>query len=95
MGMRMANLSLRWAEMMTASAFVMNRRAQLMLSAAEDPQKANLTELGRMVPEKADAFYRAFAAMGQATDPVDAMERFMKPVHKRAVANAKRLRKVA
>lgn len=95
MGMRMASLSLRWAEMMHASVFVMNHRAQLMLSAAENPENANLDELGRMIPEKADAFYRGFASMGKATDPVDALERFMKPVHKRAVANARRLRRTA
>ncbi|MBZ6377666.1 MULTISPECIES: hypothetical protein [Pacificimonas] len=70
----------------------MNRRTGLMWSAAEDPLNADLDELGRMVPEKAAAFYEGLSDMGRARDPLDAAERLLDPIHKRATANARRLR---
>jgi hypothetical protein len=88
----MTRLSLRWTETMAASAFVMNHRAGVMMRAAENPVQADVGELGRMIPEKADAFYRGFKDMGHARDPLDAAERLLSPIHKRATANAKRLK---
>ena len=92
---RTAQLGLLWTETLAESAYVMNRRMQVLFGAASDPAKADLREIGRMVPEKADAFYRAFSDAGSARDPLDAAERFVQPIHKRVKANARRLRRVA
>ena len=95
MGLRTANLSLAWAEMLTASAYVLYRRSEVLMGAAANPGGADLAEIGRMVPEKADAFYRAFSGMGRARDPLEAAESFIAPIHHRAVGNARRLRRTA
>lgn len=90
---RMMSVSALWTETMTASAYVMHRRAHILYGAAENPLDADLAEIGRMVPEKLDAFGRGLADMGRASDPLDAAERLLKPVHARATSNARRLRK--
>ena len=93
MGLRAASLSMMWGETLSATAFVLHRRGQVLMGAASDPAHADLQEIGRMVPEKADAFYRAFAGMGRARDPLEAMESFVRPIHKSVTGNARRLRK--
>lgn len=71
----------------------MTHRAGLMHDAAANPLAANMAELGRIIPEKADALQRGMISASRARDPLAAAEALLTPVHKRATANAKRLRK--
>ncbi|MBV7256015.1 hypothetical protein KCG44_04365 [Pacificimonas sp. WHA3] len=87
------NISLMWGETMAASAYVLTKRANILYGAAENPVNADMTEIGRMIPEKMQAFGKGFADMGKASSPMDAAARLLKPVHATATANAKRLRR--
>ncbi|MHB9880486.1 hypothetical protein ACSMXM_12625 [Pacificimonas sp. ICDLI1SI03] len=87
------DVSLLWSETLTASAYVLSRRANILYGAAENPLKADMAEIGRMIPEKMDAFGRGLADMGRAETALDAAERLLKPVHAAVTANARRLRR--
>lgn len=93
-GVRAAKLSLLWGETLTASAFVMHRRMRMICDAGASPSPADMAEFGRMLPEKTDAFYRAFSGASRARDPLEALENLVKPIHSRATGNARRLRGV-
>ncbi|MEM8826568.1 MAG: hypothetical protein AAF205_06870 [Pseudomonadota bacterium] len=90
--MRAFDFGRMWNETMAASAVVLAKRAGILYGAAENPMYADLHEIGRMMPEKLDAFGRGLADAGRARDPMEAAERMLKPVHARATANARRLR---
>ncbi|MGB3723102.1 MAG: hypothetical protein WA979_09835 [Pacificimonas sp.] len=87
------SLSVMWGETLTASSYVLARRANILYGAAENPLNADMAEIGRMIPEKMDAFGRGLSDMGRASCPLDAAGRLLKPIHARATANAKRLRR--
>lgn len=53
----------RFSETMTASGTVINSRTQMMREAARDPIHGNYAELGRMMPEKVEAFAEAGASI--------------------------------
>ena len=53
----------RAAEMASASQDVITRRSEMMARAARSPRAGDYAELGRMVPEKLEAFSRAGAAV--------------------------------
>ena len=91
--MRAASLSLLWGETVAASAFVVGTRTAMLYRAASGSRGADLSEIGRFVPEKADALYRGLSDMGRARDPLDAAERLLRPIHHRVTANARRLRR--
>jgi hypothetical protein len=59
----MADTAQRTGETLVASSDVISRRTQMMGAAARSPIDGNYTELGRMVPEKIEAFSQAGAAM--------------------------------
>ena len=59
----MAGTTQRASETLDASREVVARRVELMGDAARSPLDGNYAELGRMVPEKMEAFGKAGAAM--------------------------------
>lgn len=59
----MAATSQRASETIGASGEVIARRVEMMGQAAQSPLDGNYAELGRMVPEKMEAFGKAGAAM--------------------------------
>ena len=87
----------RAAETMTASAFVIDRRSRLM-TPGRVPTPADAAEMGLMVTEKLAAFGLANLAMmnawfaGTAHTWASCGEA-LAPIHARATANARRLRK--
>jgi hypothetical protein len=132
--MRMAQTGVKMTETMQASGEVIDSRVRTMAAAALDPLGGDYRELGRMVPEKVDAFTQAgatalddlvamqsaamanyqqlvsIALKGRAPTPaeaeamwarscgiaaraMDSTGRALAPVHKRATANARRLRR--
>jgi hypothetical protein len=60
-GMRMAQTGVKMTEAMTASHEVIDSRVRTMAEAAANPFAGDYAELGRMIPEKVDAFGRAGA----------------------------------
>ncbi len=87
------DVTLMWGETVTASAYVISRRANILYGAAENPLMADMAEIGRMIPEKMEAFGKGLSDMGKASTPLEAAERLLKPVHARATSNARRLRR--
>lgn len=61
-GMRMAQTGYRMTETMNASREVIDSRVRTMAEAAVDPMGGDYRELGRMIPEKVEAFGRAGAS---------------------------------
>ncbi|CAN5324097.1 hypothetical protein BH10PSE12_BH10PSE12_01640 [soil metagenome] len=59
----MAGTAQRAAETMNASQEVIAKRTSMMGTAAQSPLDGNYAELGRMIPEKVDAFAKAGAAI--------------------------------
>ena len=59
----MAGTGQRASETMTASGDVMAKRSAIIGQAMRTPLKADYAELGRMVPEKMDAFSRSGTAL--------------------------------
>jgi hypothetical protein len=59
----MAGTAQRASEMLNASGEVIARRTAMMGDAARSPLSGNYAELGRIVPEKLEAFSKANAAM--------------------------------
>jgi hypothetical protein len=57
--LRLAQAGWKTGEMMQASADVIGSRCQSMAEASRNPVTGDYAELGRMVPEKLDAFSRA------------------------------------
>lgn len=87
----------RAAETVTASAYVIDRRSRMMAS-GRAPTPADLAELGMMVSEKLTAFGLANLAMTQAllagtAASWDAAGEALAPIHARATANARRLKR--
>lgn len=87
----------RAAETAAASAFVIDRRTRLM-TPGRVPTPADLAEMAMMVPEKLAAFglagiawSEAWLAMGAAG--WGAAGAALDPIHARATANARRLRR--
>ncbi len=85
-----------------AAGEVIARRGRMMAVAGADPRRADLGELGRMVPEKLAAIGMANLAiaeawfawsMGSAGSMASAWSRALDPFHARATANARRLRR--
>lgn len=58
-GMKAASSGLRLAETAHASREVIEHRSKAMSAAMHDPLNADYRELGRMIPEKVEAFSRA------------------------------------
>ena len=87
----------RAAETMAASAFVIDRRARLM-TPGRVPTAADAAEIAQMLPEKLAAFGLANLAVmnawfaGTAASWAPCGEA-LAPIHARATANARRLRK--
>ena len=61
-GLRMAQTGIKITEAMRASGEVIDSRVRTMAEAAIDPLGGDYRELGRMIPEKIDAFGQAGAA---------------------------------
>lgn len=80
-------------ETWSAAAYVVGQRSTMMGNAALYPASLDMRELGRMVPEKFDAFSRGMASAASGRDPIDAATRALAPVHKSVTANARRLRR--
>ncbi len=89
------------AETLSASAYVVARRSDVLARAAHNPSPADLAEIGRIVPEKLAAFGLAQLSLleswlafqnGQTASVTDAWGKALAPIHARATANAKRLR---
>ena len=84
---------------MLASAFVIDHRTRLMAKTAGKPSKSDQQEMTRMVQEKVEAGQEAAFAIGQymargrTVTAAGLAKAAMGPFHKRARANAKRLRK--
>lgn len=55
----LAEAGMKAGETMQASAHVIGSRCESMAEASRDPLNGDYAELGRMVPEKVDAFSRA------------------------------------
>lgn len=90
------------AETMSASAYVVAKRSDVLARAAHNPSPADLAEIARLVPEKMAAFSLAQLSLieswfafqnGQAASAADAWTKALAPIHARATANARRLRK--
>jgi hypothetical protein len=87
----------RVAETASASAFVIDRRSRV-LTPGHVPTPADLAEMGLMVPEKLTAFGLANLALleawyaGTAASWASYSE-ILAPIHARATANARRLRR--
>ncbi|HEY0270285.1 MAG TPA: hypothetical protein VGC10_04765 [Sphingomonas sp.] len=135
-GLRMAQTGVRMTETMHASGEVIDSRVRTMAEAVINPLGGDYGELGRMIPEKVDAFGRAGAnafgdliamqsaalancqqlaslalagraptlaeaeamwarSFGIAERAMDSTGRALAPLHKRATANARRLRRTA
>jgi hypothetical protein len=62
-GLALADVSLKASEMTAAAGTVIGARGALMAAAAQDPLSADYAELGRMIPEKMEAFSAAGAAL--------------------------------
>lgn len=133
-GMNLTAAGLKFGEMMGASAHVFGSRCGSIAEAARNPVGGDYAELGRMVPEKVDAFSRAgrsaladlyaihtdavanwmqlgtIMAAGRLPTSAEAARmtgrssrlgsraaasagKALAPVHRRATANAKRLRR--
>jgi hypothetical protein len=60
-GLRLAETGMRMTEVMRASGEVIDSRVRTIAEAAANPLGGDYRELGRMVPEKVDAFSRAGA----------------------------------
>ena len=58
-GLRLAEAGWKTGEMMRASADVIGSRFQSLAEASRNPLAGDYAELGRMVPEKLDAFSRS------------------------------------
>lgn len=58
----LTNFSSQVAEILTASAKVIDHRSRAILVASQDPLSGDYRELSRMVPEKVDACTRALIA---------------------------------
>jgi hypothetical protein len=58
-GLRMAQTGIKVTEAMQASGEVIDSRVRTMAEAAIDPLRGDYNELGRMIPEKVDAFGQA------------------------------------
>ena len=58
-GMRLAQAGWKTGEMMHASADVIGSRCQSIAEASRNPLAGDYADLGRMVPEKLDAFSRS------------------------------------
>lgn len=87
----------RAAETATASAYVIDKRSRMMTT-GRAPTAADLAELGMMVSEKLTAFGLANLAMTQSllagtAASWGAAGEALAPIHSRAVANAKRLKR--
>lgn len=87
----------RAAETAAASAFVIDRRSRL-LTPGRVPTPAEIAELGLMIPEKLAAFGLANLAMMEAWFAGTAVSwaaagEALAPIHARATANARRLRR--
>jgi hypothetical protein len=65
-GMDMFQTSLKLGETFAASRNVIDRRVEIMTEAAADPAAGDYRELGRMVPEKVEAFSKAGAVLGRS-----------------------------
>jgi hypothetical protein len=87
----------RAAETAAAAAFVIDRRSRLM-APGRVPTPAEVAEIGLMIPEKLAAFGLANLALmeawfaGSAASWAAAGEA-LAPIHARATANARRLRR--
>lgn len=133
-GMNLADAGLKFGEMLGASAVVVGSRCGTIAAAARDPLQGDYAELGRMVPEKMDAFSRSgrsvmadicsiqsdavsnwlqlarIAAAGRPPGSTEAARmasrssrmnaracaaagKAIAPVHRRATANARRLKR--
>ncbi|HWI85595.1 MAG TPA: hypothetical protein VNT42_04630 [Sphingomonas sp.] len=62
-GAKATQTSIRFTEMMVASSEVVSSRSGSIADAMRDPLNGDYRELGRMVPEKIDAFSSAGASM--------------------------------
>src|SRR5690348_3645492 len=62
-GIDLADTSLKTGEMTAAAGSVISARVALMVAAAQDPLSFDYAELGRMVPEKVQAFSEAGTAL--------------------------------
>lgn len=87
----------RMAETMTASAYVIDHRSRL-LQPGRLPSPADVAEMGLMVPEKLTAFGLANLALFEAwcagtAASWTAYGEALAPIHARATANARRLRR--
>lgn len=85
------------AETATASAYVIDKRSRMMTS-GRAPTPADLAELGMMVTEKLTAFGLANLAMTQSmlagtAASWGAAGEALAPIHARATANARRLKR--
>ena len=65
-GVAMAETGVKFAETMHASRAVVDSRSRTMAAASRDPLNGDYVELGRMVPEKVEAF--AAAGMSAMAD---------------------------
>ncbi len=87
----------RAAETATASAYVIDRRSRMM-KPGHLPTAADMAEISMMVTEKLTAFGLANLAMAQSmmagtSASWGAASEALAPIHSRAVANAKRLKR--
>lgn len=87
----------RAAETATASAYVIDKRSRMM-TPGQLPTPADLAEMSMMVTEKLTAFGLANLAMTQSVMAGTAASwgaagDALAPIHSRAVANAKRLKR--
>jgi hypothetical protein len=62
-GFEMGRMGFRVADTMAASNSVIARRSDVIGAAMRNPGKADYAELGRMVPEKVEAFSRSGSAV--------------------------------
>lgn len=90
------------AETLSASAYVVAKRSDVLARAAQQPTPADLAEIARLVPEKMAAFSLAQLSLleswmafqnGQSASLADAWDKALAPIHAQATANARRLRK--
>ena len=61
-GLAMADAGMKLGETVSASHAVIDSRVRSMADAARDPFNGNYAELGRMVPEKVEAFGKSAAS---------------------------------
>lgn len=58
-GVALADTGIKFAETIHASSAVVDSRSRTMAAASRDPLNGDYVELGRMVPEKVEAFAQA------------------------------------